>query len=92
MEDQTLVQVGLGLEVYMEVDRKYYMNSSYLWTLINHNVTALHFGELKCNCYTFMHVIFRGKPKKGRAAPRDPKRIRHSSELDLDYEDDPDMM
>ncbi|RVW24609.1 hypothetical protein CK203_090184 [Vitis vinifera] len=33
-----------------------------------------------------------GKPKKGRAAPRDPKRIRHSSELDLDYEDDPDMM
>ncbi|XP_057965605.1 uncharacterized protein LOC131156161 isoform X1 [Malania oleifera] len=32
-----------------------------------------------------------GKPKKGRAAPRDVKRIRQSSEPDFDYEDDPDL-
>ncbi|GKV01887.1 hypothetical protein SLE2022_208240 [Rubroshorea leprosula] len=32
-----------------------------------------------------------GKPKKGRAAPRDAKRYRHSSEPDYDYDDDPDV-
>ncbi|KAJ9700693.1 hypothetical protein PVL29_006153 [Vitis rotundifolia] len=32
-----------------------------------------------------------GKPKKGRTAPRDGKRIRPSSEADLDDEDDPDL-
>ncbi|KAL6564106.1 hypothetical protein OROHE_005346 [Orobanche hederae] len=32
----------------------------------------------------------RGKPKKGRV-PREAKR-RQSSEADLDYEDDPDLM
>lgn len=37
MEDQTMVQVGQGLEVYMEVDRKCYPNSSHLWTDINHS-------------------------------------------------------
>ncbi|XP_044503519.1 chromatin modification-related protein MEAF6-like isoform X2 [Mangifera indica] len=31
-----------------------------------------------------------GKPKKGRGASRDAKRIRHSSE-DFDYDDDPDV-
>ncbi|XP_021898456.1 chromatin modification-related protein MEAF6 [Carica papaya] len=30
-----------------------------------------------------------GKPKKGRAGPRDAKRIRH--EPDYDYDDDPDV-
>ncbi|XP_038898404.1 chromatin modification-related protein MEAF6 isoform X3 [Benincasa hispida] len=32
-----------------------------------------------------------GKPKKGRPAPRDAKRMRHSSEQDFDYDDDPDL-
>ncbi|KAF8392201.1 hypothetical protein HHK36_022543 [Tetracentron sinense] len=32
-----------------------------------------------------------GKPKKGRTAQRDGKRIRPSSEQDLDDEDDPDL-
>ncbi|KAF1860438.1 hypothetical protein Lal_00037782 [Lupinus albus] len=32
-----------------------------------------------------------GKPKKGRGAPRDAKRMRASSEQDFDYEDDPDL-
>ncbi|KAG9456685.1 hypothetical protein H6P81_001193 [Aristolochia fimbriata] len=32
-----------------------------------------------------------GKQKKGRMAPREGKRIRHSSEHDLDDEDDPEM-
>ncbi|KAK6937783.1 Chromatin modification-related protein Eaf6 [Dillenia turbinata] len=32
-----------------------------------------------------------GKPKKGRGL-RDAKRIRQSSEQDLDYEDDPDLI
>ncbi|KAM1044645.1 hypothetical protein ACFX2I_035634 [Malus domestica] len=32
-----------------------------------------------------------GKPKKGRPAPRDAKRIRPSSEQDYDYEDDAEM-
>lgn len=35
--------------------------------------------------------LSRGKPKKGRTAPRDGKRIRPSSEADLDDEDDPDL-
>ncbi|KAK6940673.1 hypothetical protein RJ641_030204 [Dillenia turbinata] len=33
-----------------------------------------------------------GKPKKGRGGPRDAKRIRQSSEQDLDFEDDPDLI
>ncbi|XP_058101652.1 uncharacterized protein LOC131245903 isoform X1 [Magnolia sinica] len=32
-----------------------------------------------------------GKPKKGRTVPRDGKRIRPSSEQELDDEDDPDL-
>ncbi|PON62623.1 Chromatin modification-related protein Eaf [Parasponia andersonii] len=32
-----------------------------------------------------------GKPKKGRLAPRDAKRVRPSSEQDYDYEDDPEL-
>ncbi|PON81730.1 Chromatin modification-related protein Eaf [Trema orientale] len=32
-----------------------------------------------------------GKPKKGRPAPRDAKRVRPSSEQDYDYEDDPEL-
>ncbi|VFR02069.1 unnamed protein product [Cuscuta campestris] len=34
-----------------------------------------------------------GKPRKGgRGGPREPKRMRHSSEPDYDYEDDLDLM
>ncbi|KAL6970567.1 hypothetical protein U1Q18_030264 [Sarracenia purpurea var. burkii] len=32
-----------------------------------------------------------GKPKKGRTGPRDGRKIRQSSDLDLDDEDDPDL-
>uniref|UniRef100_A0A5B6ZB04 Putative Histone H4 acetyltransferase, NuA4 complex, Eaf6 n=1 Tax=Davidia involucrata TaxID=16924 RepID=A0A5B6ZB04_DAVIN len=32
-----------------------------------------------------------GKPKKGRTGPRDGKKTRISSDLDLDEEDDPDL-
>lgn len=32
-----------------------------------------------------------GKPKKGRTGPRDGRKIRMSSDLDLDDDDDPDM-
>ncbi|KAF5738933.1 chromatin modification-related protein MEAF6-like [Tripterygium wilfordii] len=32
-----------------------------------------------------------GKPKKGRGVPRDAKRIRHSSDPDFDYDDDPEL-
>ncbi|KAA8527769.1 hypothetical protein F0562_035362 [Nyssa sinensis] len=32
-----------------------------------------------------------GKPKKGRTGPRDGRKIRLSSDLDLDDEDDPDL-
>lgn len=60
MEDQTLVQVGLGVEVYMEVDRKYYANSFYLWTWISFSVTALHIGELKWYwCTISVHCLQR---------------------------------
>ncbi|XP_038996357.1 chromatin modification-related protein MEAF6-like isoform X3 [Hibiscus syriacus] len=34
-------------------------------------------------------IVCRGKPKKGRA--RDAKRLRHSSEPDFEYDDDPDV-
>ncbi|MCD9643286.1 hypothetical protein HAX54_030628 [Datura stramonium] len=33
-----------------------------------------------------------GRQRKGRGGPRDAKRMRHSSEPDYDYEDDPDLM
>ncbi|CAN1292127.1 Chromatin modification-related protein MEAF6 [Linum perenne] len=33
-----------------------------------------------------------GKPKKGRGALRDIKRIKASADPDFDYDDDPDMM
>lgn len=36
-------------------------------------------------------LIYRGKPKKGRTGPRDGKKIRLSSDLDLDDEDDLDL-
>ncbi|KAB1200933.1 Chromatin modification-related protein MEAF6 [Morella rubra] len=32
-----------------------------------------------------------GKPKKGRAGPRDAKRFRSSVDPDFDYDDDPDV-
>ncbi|KAK4573070.1 hypothetical protein RGQ29_031160 [Quercus rubra] len=32
-----------------------------------------------------------GKPKKGRAGPRDAKRMRSSGDPDFDYDDDPDV-
>ncbi|KAG2719139.1 hypothetical protein I3843_03G246600 [Carya illinoinensis] len=32
-----------------------------------------------------------GKPKKGRAGPRDSKRFRPSGDPDFDYDDDPDV-
>ncbi|XP_038713202.1 chromatin modification-related protein MEAF6-like isoform X8 [Tripterygium wilfordii] len=32
-----------------------------------------------------------GKPKKGRGAARDAKRIRQSSDPDFDYDDDPEL-
>lgn len=37
-----------------------------------------------------MFVLSRGKPKKGRTAPRDVKRVR-PSEQEIDDEDDPDL-
>ncbi|KAJ8534665.1 hypothetical protein K7X08_016393 [Anisodus acutangulus] len=33
-----------------------------------------------------------GRQRKGRGGPRDAKRMRHSSEPDYGYEDDPDLM
>ena len=36
-----------------------------------------------------LRILYRGKPKKGRA--REAKRMRHSSEPDFDYDDDPDV-
>lgn len=35
--------------------------------------------------------FFRGKPRRGRAGARDGRKIRLSSDLDPDDEDDPDL-
>lgn len=35
--------------------------------------------------------FFRGKPRRGRTSARDGRKIRQSSDLDPDEEDDPDL-
>ena len=52
------------------------------WNILN-SCANLLFGNL--------HVMLRGKPKKGRPTPRDAKRVRPSSEQDYDYDDDPEL-
>ena len=46
---------------------------------------------ISLSLYIMRVFLSRGKPKKGRTASRDGKRIRPSSEAELDDEDDPDL-
>ena len=92
MGDQTLVQVGLRVEVSMEMGSKYYSIIIIQILMMqprlemNGNI-GKDDAMLNVLC---IWIVSRGKPKKGRGASRDAKRFRHSSE-DFDYDDDPDV-